>query len=179
MEQDIRELFNDDDFTKKELPLPHRKEFLDKLNASKTVKENRFNFNYLLKIAAVLLLFVSVGYFSIKFIGNDTQTIEETALESQIKTVEAQYLKSIETEWNNFLLIANDDKLIKRYKQKLESLDADYKDISQKFKENNNDILIVEKLVENLKIRLQILKDIQEHITLLNQENNTYEKANI
>ena len=179
MKQDIRDLFKDDDFTKKELPSSHRAEFLDKLNASKAEKKNTFNFYDLLKIAAILFVFLSVGYFSIKSLGNQPKAIEETALQKQIKAVEAQYLKTIEAEWENFIGIAKDDKLVTRYKQKLKSLDVDYKDISEKFKANANDIAIVEALVENLKRRLQLLKDIQEHIKILNQENDNYEKNNI
>jgi len=179
MEQDIRDLFKTDDFSKKKLPKAHRSEFLDKLKATKVKNKNRVSKYKLLKIAAIVLVLVSVGYFSITPFGITSGTTEETALQLQIKTVEAQYLKHIEREWGNFLQITNDDTLVTRYKQKLKSLDDDYKDISEQFQENANDIVIVEALVENLKRRLQLLKDIQEHIKILNQENDSYEKNDI
>ncbi len=178
MEQDIRDLFKQDE-SKKELPQDHREEFLEKLNRLKRKKESKINFNYLYKIAAVILLFVSVGYFAINRSGSNPKIVEETNLETQIKEVEKKYLASIDEEWQNFLTITDDEKLVKRYEKKLEELNIDYQEMSTEFKKDTKNILVIEALVENLQTRLQLLKDIQEHINLLNQKTEQHETISI
>jgi archaellum component FlaC len=96
---------------------------------------------------------------------------------AQIEAVEAEYLKDIEKEWENFIAIAEDEILVERFKKKLNKLDKDYQEISAQFKNYSNDIMVVESLIDNLQTRLQILKDIQEHIKILNQNNGHYEKS--
>ena len=56
------------------------------------------------------------------------------------------------------------------FKEKLTDLDNDYQEISRSFKNDSNNILVIESLVENLQTRLQLLKDIQVHINILNQK---------
>jgi len=96
---------------------------------------------------------------------------------AQVEAVEAAYLKDIETEWQSFVAIADDAILVERFRKKLKDLDADYQDISLQFKDDSNNILVIEALVENLQTRLQILKDIQKHINILNQNNEHHEKS--
>lgn len=96
---------------------------------------------------------------------------------AQVEAVEAEYLREINTEWTNFVAIANDKVLVARFKKKLDELDKDYQLISKQFKSNASNIQVVEALVENLQTRLQILKDIQEHIKILNQKNEQNEKS--
>ena len=90
---------------------------------------------------------------------------------AQIEAVEAEYLANIEAEWKSFVAIAKDEVLVKRFRKKLDELDNDYQDISLQFKEDSDNILAVEALIDNLQNRLQILKDIQKHIKILNQNN--------
>ena len=96
---------------------------------------------------------------------------------AQIEAVEAKYLEDIEEEWENFVAIADDAILVERFRKKLNALDADYHDISIQFKQDSNNILVIESLVENLQTRLQLLKDIQNHIKILNQINEQHENT--
>ncbi|WP_225035479.1 hypothetical protein [Winogradskyella sp. SM1960] len=167
MKRDIRNLFKEEDDLKT-LPENHRTEFLGKLK-TQTKKNPSHNW---LKIAAVLLIALTVG------IGFYNTTEEETKVSpivAQIEAVEAEYLANIETEWENFIAIADDDVLVERFRKKLKDLDADYQNISMQFKNDANNVLVIEALIENLQTRLQILKDIQKHIKILNQNNEPYE----
>lgn len=180
MKQDIRDLFKDQDASGKQLPDHHRQEFYDKLKASRPKRELTLNKNYVFKVAAILLVclaFTIVFYNSNQKVSN--QIAEESPIETQIDAIEKQYLASIEFEWQNFINIANDDKLVKRYEDKLENLDNDYKDISNQFEADHNNIIVIEALIDNLKTRLQLIKDIQEHIKLLNQKTKQYETISI
>ncbi|MFD1063411.1 hypothetical protein ACFQ1Q_09160 [Winogradskyella litorisediminis] len=168
MKRDIRELFKDEvDVTKHELPENHRKEFLAKLNSEKINESNTSKYLFL-RIAAVVVIALTVGFFTLqKPVG------EENPLIAQVAQVEKEYLANIEAEWQNFKAIATDSVLVKRYEKRLTDLDADYKEVSKAFKKDTNNIVVVESLIENLQTRLQLLKDIQEHIKILNQKPRT------
>ena len=180
MKQDIRHLFRDDDASGKQLPDNHRQEFYGKLKASRPRRESKINTSYLIRVAALIVVFLGLTFTIFKTIDNrSTQIVESSSMETQIEAIEKEYLASIDVEWQNFLAVANDQRLVSRYKDKLDDLDADYKEISKQFKTDTNNIFVIESLVENLQTRLQLLKDIQEHINVLNQKTEQYETINI
>lgn len=165
MEHDIRDLFKDETNTKKKIPQNHREDFIKKLadlNPKKRTKKLA-----ILKIAASILLLFSCIYLYQK----ENFKIEKTALEIQVEKIEKDYLKTIDKEWNGFLAIAKDTVLVKKYKVKLNEFDIDYQKITKQLKENPNNVNILESLIENLQRRLQLIKDIKEHINELNPKN--------
>ncbi|WP_040282681.1 hypothetical protein [Psychroserpens damuponensis] len=176
----IRDLFKDDEAIKKRLPNNHRQEFYEQLKASRPRRESKLNSNYLIKIAAIITLFVALSITVFVTVDNTSnQIVEEPSMKTQIEGIEKQYLASIDKEWQNFIQSTTDQKLVKRYRDKLDNLDRDYKEISLQFKADNTNILVIESLVENLQTRLQLLKDIQAHINVLNQKNEQNEAINI
>ncbi|MDG5492075.1 hypothetical protein [Psychroserpens sp. SPM9] len=179
MKQDIRDLFKDDDLSGKTLPEQHRQEFYEQLKANRPRRTSKLNTNYLFKVAAMVVLFVALAVVLFSKTETVNTVVEETPIETQIDAIEKQYLANIDAEWERFIKVANDEKLVKRYRVKLDGLDQDYQEISKQFKLDNNNIQVIESLVDNLKTRLQLLKDIQEHIKLLNQKNEQYETISI
>lgn len=174
MKHDIRDLFKEDEVYKHELPETHEQEFFNKLKNSNSKHAKLSNYKYAYLIAATVLLFLTFGYFVFNDnIETGTETKEEHVLVQQIEALERDYLVSINKEWESFLMLTNDENLINRYRNKLDDLDKDFQDISEQFKTNNNNILVIEALVENLKTRLELLKNIKEHVTILNQEKRT------
>jgi len=179
MKQDIRNLFRDEETSGKPLPDNHRQEFYEQLKASRPRRSSKLNTSYLFKVAAMVVLFVAMAFIMFNKADNISDEVVTTPVETQIDIIERQYLASIDEEWNNFINVTNDERLIKRYRDKLDDLDTDYQEISKQFKVDTNNIQVIESLVDNLKTRLQLLKDIQEHIKLLNQKNEQYETINI
>ncbi|WP_047547929.1 hypothetical protein [Psychroserpens sp. Hel_I_66] len=182
MKRDIRELFKETDqfpTSRAQLPDHHRQEFYDKLKASRPRRTSIISTGYLVKTAAIITLFLALTFTLFKTIETTSSTIVESSMETQIEAIEKKYLASIDQEWKQFVRVANDEKLVKRYRDKLDDLDRDYKDISKQFKTDNNNIMVIESLVENLQTRLKLLKDIQEHITILNQKTEPHETINI
>jgi len=171
MEQDIRDLFKKEEQLKT-LPKNHKADFLEKLKTSKQHTKSKSNYSLLYRIAAILVMGLIVGYGIFKTNFNNSSLVEENALAQQIKTIETEYLANIDKEWQSFLILTKDEKLVKRFEKRLEDLDTDYKEISQQYKGATDDIFIIEILIENLQTRLQILKDIQKHIKILNQQKN-------
>ena len=171
MKRDIRKLFsNEVEETKHALPKNHREEFFEKLKSDKSDASKTSSYLFF-KIAAVLVVAVTVSFFMLN--KNQVEVEQKSPLVAQIEAVEQEYLTNIETEWKNFKAIATDSVLVRRYKKKLGELDADYQEISKAFKVDSNNILIVETLIDNLQTRLELLKDIQEHIKILNQKPRT------
>ena len=170
MKRDIRDLFKGEDLINKKLPDNHRVEFLKKLKQPLNTKINRFFF---LKIAAAILIALSVGYHTFY----NQQDDEVLTIVAQIEAIEGEYLVDIETEWKKFIAITNDEVLVTRFKKKLNELDKDYKEITVEFKNGTNNILVIEMLIDNLQTRLQILKDIQKHINVINKESEQYENT--
>lgn len=171
MKRDIRTLFNEEEDLQQQLPENHRNEFIEKLKANQTKKHSNFIW---LKVAATVILALSISYAVVQ---TQFQSSKPGPIVSQIEVIESEYLKDIETEWQNFLTLADDEVLVERFRRKLNDLDSDYKSISADFKNDTNNIQVIEDLVENLQTRLSLLKDIQKHINILNQKNEQNETS--
>lgn len=173
MKRDIREFFKDEEFPKKKLPNFHEGEFLGKLEKLNK-KEKPKPFLHFFKIAASIVLMLSVSYY---FLQTKTEIKKENqpTLFVQVKQIEKEYLNNIHKEWNEFVALTNDKNLVANYKEKLTALDIRYKETIKQFNLSPNNISVLEKLIKNLQTRLQYLKDIQDHIKNLNQNNISYE----
>jgi hypothetical protein len=173
MKRDIRGLFNnEDELEAKQLPGNHRAEFLKKLHKPHKPMQKTLG---MLRLIAVLFIACFVIFNVLEMDAKKPEP--STLIIAQIETIETEYLKDIETEWQNFVAIAEDEILVERFRKKLKELDTDYQDISKQFKSDANNILVIEALVDNLQTRLRILKDIQAHIKILNQKNEHNEDA--
>ena len=168
MKRDIRELFKEEEFEKK-LPENHRAEFLGKLKSTSVKKKNPIK--KMIGLVASVIVLISVYLF----LSDNKIEEKDQQLLLHVQQIETEYLKNINTEWNNFLELTDDEKLIEKYDEKLKGLSADYKVLSSKLNEKPNDINVLEALISNLQKRLQTLKDIQEHIKSLKQKKVTYE----
>lgn len=168
MEKDLRNLFDIEEFPKKKLPAGHEVDFMQKLNQQKPMKKNSQSF--FLKVAASIAIIFTVGYFVINATNSDSQT----ELQKQVAQIEKNYLKQINQEWKTFEVTAKDPNLINYYKERLDRLKKDYDQISKRFSEDPNNILILEELIQNLQRRLELLKNIQKQIEA-NKQNKRYE----
>ncbi|NRD20628.1 hypothetical protein HNV08_11260 [Winogradskyella eckloniae] len=171
MKRDIRHIFKDEEDDLKPIPKNHRAEFLTKLRKPKSQKQNPLVW---LGVAAALVIALTIGF---NVFNSDALENNTTPIVAQVENIEAEYLASIEAEWQSFIALTEDEKLVKRFRKKLDELDMDYQEISKQFKNDSNNILVIEALVDNLQTRLQILKDIQKHIKILNQNNEHHENT--
>ena len=181
MSQDIRDLFKsdapDDYLGSHQLPENHREEFIQKLKASRARPQRKLNPFYLFKLAAMLVLFMALAFWLWPSATPKVKVYvaQELSVEAQVETVERQYLASIDHEWQRFLSLAKDEQLVERYRKKLKDLDDDYQSMTKQFKANQHNVIVIESLVENLQTRLRMLKEIQVHITILNEKTTTDE----
>lgn len=173
MEHDIRDLFDKSEEPKKVLPKNHRKEFSRKLNqvVPKKIKRKPFFF---IKIAASILLIISSSYFYLDY-SSDVQKTAKTEIQIQVEIFEKEYLTNINKEWETFVSVSRDTVLINKYKVKLKESKIDYKKITKQLKQQPNNINVLQSLINNLQRRLQLVKDIKEHVKELNQKNTSNE----
>ena len=88
----------------------------------------------------------------------------------QVKKIEKEYLNQINIEWKNFVKLTKDENLIQKYKEKLFSLNEDYKSITKQFEKDAYNVFVLENLIKNLQRRLELIKDIKEHLKELNKK---------
>lgn len=169
MKQDLKRIIRIEMESHAELPENHRHEFIEKLKShnSKPKKISR-----LIKMASIVLILLSIGTLTIL---HKPPMVDEEPLLTQLKDAERNYLTEIDKEWMQFVALSNDDKLKNRFEKKFEGLQSDYLLLARQFKEDPNNLILLESLIDNLQTRLQLLKDIQKHINLLNQKNEHYE----
>ncbi|WP_397444752.1 hypothetical protein [Polaribacter sp. R77954] len=174
MERDIRNLFKVDEHSNIELPNNHREDFIAKLQIQNK-KKQAFKKSSLLKIAIAIVLIFSASIYV--FVGNQSslENKEESTFQAQIKAIEKEYLENINSEWQQFLAISNDSILIKKYRVKLKNFDNEYRKITNQLQKTPNNINILESLINNLQRRLELVKNIKEHIKELNQKNTSNE----
>jgi peptidoglycan hydrolase CwlO-like protein len=170
MERDIRDLFSKDDVDKKDIPKNHREDFIKKLGEHQPEKEPKKTYIFLKIVASFLLIIMCVYFYQ-----NTDVSPSKTAVEIQMQAIEKDYLSSINKEWNSFKKIATDTILIKKYEEKLKESKVDYQKITKQLKELPNNINVLQSLIDNLQRRLQLIKDIKEHINELNQKNTSNE----
>lgn len=161
---------NDDTLETPTLPKGHRAEFLDKLSASEELTSEKQPFQYWKTIAAACVLLLGIGTFIYSNYG--TEETAQSSLFAEMKSIEDEYLQHIATEWNAFQLTTNDEHLVRRYKERLENLDASYQELKQEFLVQKNSLTTLEKMIKNLQMRLTLLQEIQQHLKRLEDEQN-------
>ena len=166
MKQDIREVFKSEKLPKKKLPNFHEDDFLEKLTTFNQEKKLKV-FSPILKIAASIALILSVSYY---FLNSDIENNEQPEMFVEIQQIEKEYYTNIKIEWDKFVSLTDDQNLINKYQEKLKNLDLNYQEILIQYKNDKNNLIVIEALIQNLKNRLHLLKDIQQHINLLNKE---------
>lgn len=195
MPQDIRDLLKDsgDGHT---LPEGHQSRFQDKLAKALPEEEPQKNSNkkssngfaFFLKIAAVLIVAGGIVWFAFaKTDSNiepqivDTETIEETEeerpvqlsdLSPQFKKVEDYYLASINVEIARLEITDENKELIDSFLKQLEDLDKEYERLNKEITESGISEEMINAMVENLKLRLELLSKLKKKLNELKASEN-------
>lgn len=190
MAQDLREMMRDskeDDLTLRE---GHQSRFEDRLAKALPSKEESKNsggsssieWNFFLKIAAVLILaggivwFVSTGAFpnaDTKMVSTEGQELKEdprvqlSDLSPQFKKIEDYYLASINVELARLEITDENKELVDAFLKQLAELDAEYARLNQEITESGISEEMVNAMVENLKLRLELLSKLKKKLTEL------------
>lgn len=179
MARDIRELFKNDKITNERMPENHLERFLKKLDeASPEAKQSKFSW---MRIAAsvVVLLGLSLGafkYFQPQVQGNtqeiaNTKTVDTKSLgdiSPGLKKVEDYYLASINSELSKMTYTSETKELFDGYLIQLNELDKEYQKLSLELTESGPSELTVNALIDNLKLRLNLLYRLRSKLQEFN-----------
>jgi hypothetical protein len=187
MAQDIRSLFkNHQKVSNLKMPKGHEARFLEKLDKQLpeyTIKKrNRFYY-----IAASIVILLGITYSVYKYSNHssieipknqnivDTQNTENSEtlktlgdISPDLKKVEDYYLANINLELSKVKLTSENKELFDSYVLRLEELNKEYKKLSIELTENGPNELTVNALIDNLKLRLNLLHRLKEQLKDLN-----------
>lgn len=189
MQRDIRKLFKEDvQQAKGQMPVGHEARFLQKLDEELPIKKQssfkRGN-NFFLKIAASLLLMLGLSYtiYTQFYKDNDgeevvnTNAINTSKIESlgdispDLKKVETYYLANINMELAKMNYTPEHMDLIDGYLKRLEELNKEYDRLNKELSDTGPNIETVDALINNLKLRLNLLQRLKEQLNELNNTN--------
>lgn len=181
MAQDIRKLFkNENKGSSHRMPEGHEKRFLNKLDdALPAESDNRSLFSFM-RIAASIVVLIGFSFGAYKFF--ETPKVahqQEVAIKLKslgdvspdLKKVEDYYLANINLELSKVKLTPENKELFDGYVVKLEELNKEYETLSVELTENGPNELTVSALIDNLKLRLNLLYRLKEQLQDLNDSN--------
>ncbi|MBU2951485.1 hypothetical protein KO493_12335 [Tamlana agarivorans] len=179
MAQDIRELFKNSKVTHQEMPESHEARFLNKLDQALPQKSQGYP-NWM-KIAAAIVVFLGLGMgaFQIFKVENNEESSTEVATAKPIenktlgdispglKKVEDYYLASINLELSKIDPTPETKELLDGYLEQLEVLDRAYQKLSEELSTSGPSELTVNALIDNLKLRLNLLYRLRSQLQIL------------
>lgn len=188
MAQDLKKLFEEQ--RKKEtyqMKKGHENRFFDKLE-SELPEKTTSNSSFWLKIAASIIIMVGIAsYIYMNDLGEtnpDTTIVNNEGskdvesnislgdLSPDLEKIENYYVANINLELAN-LEISDDNKgVVDGYMEQLEALDAEYKRLNKELNEVGPNDQTIEALIQNLQLRLQLLKKLKEKLNQLKLSKN-------
>ncbi len=176
MAQDIRKMFKNDKISSLKMPDNHQVRFLEKLD--KALPEARRKPFKWYNIAASVVLLLGIGYGAFThFFSSDEGSLTHGSQPSKIKTlgdvspglkkVEDYYLASINLELSKIKYTPETRDLFDGYLKQLEELNKEYNQLSKELTELGPTELTVNALIDNLKLRLNLLYRLKEQLNVL------------
>jgi hypothetical protein len=180
MAQDIRKLFeNENKLSKHHMPEGHKKRFSDKLDEVLPVEPKQKSSFGFIRIAASIVILIGLSFGAYKFFETppiEPQQQQEVAtkmkslgdISPDLKKVEDYYLANINLELSKVKLTPENKELFDGYVVKLEELNKEYDRLSVELTKHGPNELTVSALIDNLKLRLNLLYRLKEQLQDLN-----------
>ncbi|HAT64573.1 MAG TPA: hypothetical protein DCS66_08215 [Flavobacteriaceae bacterium] len=196
MAQDIRDMLKDYQPEGPQLSKGHEARFEDKLDIAFSEKKSDNSFFFWMKIAATVIVFLTVGYFGYQYfqkdttidtqlvnntkeVENETPTITIGNLSPDLKKVEDFYVTGINQQLASLNRTPENEELINGYLLRLEELDNAYKTLNTELNEVGPSEATITALIDNLKLRLELLfklkNKLKELKTLENEDTKNME----
>jgi len=188
MAQDIRKLFkNEQKVFKDKMPEGHESRFLEKLDDQlpKQPAKNVFTF---LNVAASAIILIGLSFGAYQFINSPNEVIKPQEVVSilslgdispQFKKVEDYYIANINFELSKIKVTPDSKELFDSYLAKLDELNKEYIRLEKELSEYGPNEQTVTALIDNLKLRLNLLYRLKEKLNELNNETNGLEENQV
>ena len=191
MAQDIRKMLQEQAPETSKLSNGHEARFEALLTESFSNKKENQSF-FWMKIAAVGILLLSLGYFGYQQISNDGEVetqIAETVVDRQddkqqftlgdispdLKKVEDFYLTGINVQLASLQITDDNRELMDGYLLRITELDTEYNLLNKELNDVGPSEASVNALIDNLKLRLELLFKLKNKLKeLKNLENEEF-----
>lgn len=181
MAQDLRDIFKAQRRLEQEaMPQGHETRFLQKLE-NEMPKEVSHPFRNWWKIAASVVVLLGLGYGAYHYtkspipLEDDPVEVATTPkvktmgdISPDLKKVEDYYLASINLELSKIELTPDNKEIFDGYISRLEELQDEYNNLNVELTDNGPNPLTIDALINNLKLRLNLLYDLQDQLKRLN-----------
>lgn len=187
MARDLKKLFQEEKKDVKEvMPQGHEARFLKKLEVSLPKEQQNISGFSWWQIAATIVVLIGLGFIAFDFVEvpaevntkvvNTEKSLENEQLKSlgdvspSLKKIEDYYLANINLELSKVKLNENNRELFDSYVERLAELNKEYKKLSLELTENGPSELTVSALIDNLKLRLNLLYRLKGKLSELKAE---------
>ncbi len=178
MAQDIRELFKNDKITQEEMPENHEARFMQRLDEAFPDESKKSRFGWMRIAASIVVLFgLSITGYEIlnkPVVKPNTPDVDETKslgdVSPGLKKVEDYYLASINLELSKIKYTPETKDLFDGYIEQLGELDKEYKRLSVELAASGPSELTINALIDNLKLRLNLLYRLKTQLKDLTPE---------
>jgi len=191
MAQDIKDIIKNSQPEKVQMPIGHEDRFAKKLEAAfkaEVANDGITKFQWF-KIAAVLVAFIGVGIFGYFAINGNTFPQSENEMvvvenpvntnqyslgdiSPDLKKMENFYLTGINVQLASLEINPENSELIDGYMEQLNQLDFAYKDLNKELNSVGPTEATVIALIDNLKLRLDLLFKLKDKLKELKNQNN-------
>tara|TARA_Y100000782_G_C10188468_1_gene268473 strand:+ start:11129 stop:11704 length:576 start_codon:yes stop_codon:yes gene_type:complete len=171
---------NREEIKEKETIEGHEKRFEKKLLAASKQKEKQLIKKRFIAVAAVIIALITLGIGitpSIELLEEapGENTLAEVSLgdvSEEMKSVELYYLQSIKEEKKelNQQIEKSNASDFKEMLDELEELEKDYSALKKALAQNNNNERIISSMIQNYKLRVQLLEDLQKMMETKNKK---------
>lgn len=188
MAQDIRKMLQGHTDESPKLSKDHEARFEDRL-AEAFPQEKPNTIFFYMKIAAVGILLLSIGFFGYQQLSNQdgvdtiiadtTENTEKNAnqftlgdISPDLKKVEDFYMNGINVQLASLQIDDENKELIDGYLERLAELDTEYTKLNNEMNVNGPSEETVTALIDNLKFRLELLFKLKNKLKELKNLNN-------
>jgi hypothetical protein len=203
MERDIKKMFENYEPEKVNLREGHRARFeakLDKAFVETTSEEKAASIPWL-KIAAILVVFIAVSFFGYQqlskngwvisenpnntVVENTSENVENTEapkltladISPNLKKIEEYYMTGINVQLASLKITDENRDVVDGYMQRLAELDREYNSLNAELSNFGPTEATVTALIDNLKLRLDLLFKLKNKLKELKTQNNEEFKA--
>lgn len=184
MQRDIRKLFSEESkLAKGQMPEGHETRFLQKLGEELPVKKQ--NSFFFLRIAAAVVVLFGLGFGIYTQFGPETDDPHVAEIEDKksqinslgdispdLKKIETYYLANINMELAKMEYAPENMELIDGYLKRLAELNKEYDRLNKELAEIGPNVETIDALINNLKLRLNLLQRLKEQLNDLNSSKN-------
>lgn len=193
MGQDLREMFKRENKAGKfQMSEGHENRFLERLE-TELPKRKKSSF-YILKIAASILVLLSIGVVSYKVLTGE-DTIKTTVVEKNdpskeekgisfgdlspdLKKVEDYYVTNINLELSRLQVSEENKILVDSFMDRLADLNTEYERLNMELNDIGPNDQTITALIKNLQLRLQLLQKLKGKLSELKSSKNEQVKKN-